>query len=45
MSEKANAIKTLYNAKRITIAAVKQAVINGIITEVEYITITGETYK
>lgn len=44
MSVKAKAIRTLYRAKRITIDGVKQAVVNGIITEYEYQTITGEQY-
>lgn len=44
MSAKAKAIKTLYKAKRITIEGVKQAVIDGIITEAEYKEITGEEY-
>lgn len=44
MSVKAKAIKTLYKAKRITLDGVKQAVKDGIITEVEYKEITGEVY-
>ena len=44
MSIKAKAIKTLYKAKRITLDGVKQAVKDGIITEVEYKEITGEVY-
>ena len=44
MSIKAKAIKTLYKAKRITLDGVKQAVKDGIITEVEYKEITGEQY-
>lgn len=44
MSVKAKAIKTLYRANRITIKGVKQAVIEGIITESEYAEITGEQY-
>ena len=44
MSIKAKAIKTLYRAKRITIEGVKQAVVDGIITEAEYTEITGEQY-
>ena len=44
MSVKAKAIRTLYRAKRITIDGVKQAVVDGIITEAEYQTITGEQY-
>lgn len=42
MSVKAKAIKTLYRAKRIGIDGVKQAVIDGIITEAEYTEITGK---
>lgn len=42
MSVKAKAIRTLYRAKRITIDGVRQAVVDGIITEIEYKTITGE---
>lgn len=44
MSAKAKAIRTLYRAKRIGIDGVKQAVIDGIITEAEYKTITGKEY-
>ena len=44
MSVKAKAIKTLYKAKRITLGGVKQAVINGVITEEEYKEITGQQY-
>lgn len=44
MSAKAKAIKTLYRAKRITLEGVKQAVIDGIITETEYTEITGKDY-
>ena len=44
MSTKAKAIKTLYKAKRIDLNGVKQAVVNGIITESEYTEITGEQY-
>jgi hypothetical protein len=44
MSAKAKAIKTLYRAKRITLEGVKQAVIDGIITETEYTEITGKEY-
>ena len=44
MSAKAKAIKTLYKAKRITIDGVKQAVVDGIITEAEFTQITGEEY-
>ena len=45
MSVKAKAIRTLYRAKRITLDGVRQAVINGIITEEEYAEITDEAYK
>lgn len=44
MSTQAKAIKTLYKAKRIGLNGIKQAVINGIITESEYTKITGEQY-
>lgn len=44
MSVQAKAIRTLYRAKRITVDGVKQAVIDGLITEVEYTQITGKTY-
>lgn len=44
MSAKAKAVRNLYRAKRITIDGVKQAVVNKIITEAEYKTITGEAY-
>ena len=42
MSTKAKAIKTLYRAKRITLDGVKQALKDGIISEMEYTEITGE---
>lgn len=45
MTAKAKAIRTLYRAKRITIDGVKQAVIDGVISETEYKEITGEVYK
>ena len=45
MSAKANAIKTLYKAGRITIAAVRLACEGGIITADEYEKITGMQYK
>lgn len=45
MSARAKAIRTLYRAKRINLDGVKQAVVDGIITEEEYKTITGEDYK
>lgn len=44
MSEKAKAIRTLYRAKRINLDGVKQAVVDKLITEIEYKTITGEDY-
>lgn len=44
MTAKAKAIRTLYRAKRIGIDGVKQAVVDGIITEAEYTVITGESY-
>ena len=45
MTAKAKAIKTLYKAKRITLEGVKQAVIDGVITEKEYTEITGKDYE
>lgn len=45
MSIKAKAIKTLYKAKRITLDGVKQAVKDGIITEVEYKEIVGKEFE
>ena len=44
MSAKAKAIKTLYKTKRITLEGVKKAVADGIITETEFMGITGEVY-
>ena len=44
MSAKAKAISTLYRAKRISLDGVRQAVVDSIITEAEYQTITGEVY-
>ena len=44
MSAKAKAIRTLYRAKRINLDGVKQAVVDGIITEAEYAEITGKEY-
>lgn len=44
MSVKAKAIRTLYRAKRINIDGVRQAVVDTLITEAEYKTITGKTY-
>ena len=45
MTAKAKAIRTLYRAKRITKDGVKQAVIDGVISETEYKEITGEAYR
>lgn len=42
MSAKAKAIKTLYQAKRISLGGVKQAAADGVITEGEYAEITGK---
>ena len=42
MSAKANAINTLYRAKRITLYGVRQALASGVITAEEYKKITGE---
>lgn len=44
MSVEAKAIRTLYRAKRINLDGVKRAVIDRIISAVEYELITGETY-
>ena len=44
MSARAKAIRTLYRAKRVNLDGVKQAVVDRIITEFEYINITGEQY-
>lgn len=44
MSTKAKAIQTLYRTGRITLAGVRQAVVDGLITENEYKIITGEQY-
>ena len=44
MTVKAKAIRTLYRAKRITIDGVKQAVMDGIITNEQYTEITGKEY-
>lgn len=44
MSVKAKAIQTLYRAKRITIDGVRQAVVDGLITEAEFKIIVGEDY-
>ena len=45
MSAKARAIQTLYRTKRIDIDGVRQAVADGLITELEYKIITGEDYS
>lgn len=44
MSAKAKAIRTLYRAKRITLDGVKQAVVDQLISEYEYMLITGKEY-
>ena len=44
MDAKAKAIRTLYRAKRVTLDGVKQAVVNKIISEYEYMLITGNEY-
>lgn len=44
MSTQAKAIRTLYRMGRITIAGVRQAVVDVLITESEYQKITGEAY-
>lgn len=44
MSVKAKAIKNLYKAKRISIEGVRRAVEDKLITEREYLEITGEQY-
>lgn len=45
MSIKAKAVNTLYKAKRIEIEAVRQAVVNGLITEIEFKMIVGYDYN
>lgn len=45
MSEKAKAIKTLYNSKRITLEGVKKAAADALITKEEYELITGLSYE
>ena len=42
MTVKANAVRTLYRAKRITIDGVRKAVENGVISPAEYKEITGK---
>ena len=44
MSAKARAIRNLYRLGRIDKAGVKQAVEDGLITELEYKLITGDDY-
>ena len=44
MTVKANAIRTLYRAKRITVDGVRKAVEDGLISPAEYKEITGEEY-
>lgn len=44
MRTQAKAIRTLYRAKRITIDGVRLAVADGLISDVEFKTITGEDY-
>lgn len=44
MDAKAKAIRTLYRAKRITLDGAKQAVVDKIISEYEYMLITGKEY-
>ena len=44
MSAKANAIRTLYRAKRISLEAVRKAVADNLITSDEYKEITGKDY-
>ena len=44
MSVAANAVKTLYRAKRITLEGVRQAVEDKLITTDEYRLITGKEY-
>lgn len=44
MSAKAKAINTLYKVKRITIEGVRKAVVDGVITEAQFVEITGQEY-
>ena len=44
MTVKANAVRTLYRAKRITIDGVRKAVEDGLISPAEYKEIIGEEY-
>ena len=45
MNTKAKAIKTLYQANRISLEGVKKAVVEGVITKEQYTEITGKEYK
>lgn len=45
MTAKANAVRTLYRAKRITIEGVRKAVEDGVISLAEYKDITGKEYE
>ena len=45
MNAKAKAIKTLYNAGRISLDGVKEAVVSGVITGEQYTEITGKDYE
>ena len=45
MTAKANAIRTLYRAKRITVDGVRKAVEDGLISPAEYKEITGKEYE
>ena len=45
MTVKANAVRTLYHAKRITIDGVRKAVEDGLISSAEYTEITGKEYE
>lgn len=44
MSAKARAIRNLYRLGRVDKSGVKQAVVDGIVTETEFKLITGEDY-
>ena len=45
MTVKANAVRTLYHAKRITIDGVRKAVKDGVISPAEYKDITEKEYE
>lgn len=45
MSARARAFKRLYDARMISIGGVRQAVIDGGLTQEEYKLITGEDYE